>query len=128
MTSTRGQSNPDGEEEELQNHSQVEHARYKQLEKQVAEIVRDPRGQLKMEELSAAEKDKFLQLVHQMAEIRHAAERAAALTSAAASASHDGVADVASSTVFAVLTEGEAATNGVLDLALRRFRQNSRAQ
>ena len=58
-----------------------------------------------MEELSAAEKDKFLQLVHQMAEILDAAERAAALTSASAPASHDGVADVASSAVFALLTE-----------------------
>ena len=125
MTSTRNQSNPDGQEEEFQNLSQLEHARYKQLEKQVAEIMCDPQGELKMEELSAAEKDKFLQLVHQMAEIRHAAERAAALTSAAASASHDGVADVASAAVVAALTEGEAAANGVLDLALRRFRQNS---
>ena len=125
MTSTRNQSNPDGQEEELQNLSQLEHTRYKQLEKQVAEIVRDPKGELKME-LSAAEKDKFLQLVHQMAEISNAAaERAAALTSAAASASHDGVADVASAAVTAALTGGEAAANGVLDLALRRFRQNA---
>ena len=72
MTSTRNQSNPDGQEEELQNLSQLEHARYKQLEKQVAEIMYDPQGELKME-LSAAEKDKFLQLVHQMAEILDAA-------------------------------------------------------
>ena len=95
------------------------------MEEQIADIVRDPNGELKMEELSAAEKDKFLQLVHQMAEILDAAERAAALTSAAASASHDGVADVASAPVFAALTEGEAAANGVLDLALHRFGQNS---
>ena len=126
MTSTRNDSNPDGQEAELQNLSQLEHARYKQLEKQVAEIMYDAQGELKMEELSAAEKDKFLQLVHQMAEISNAAaERAAALTSSAASASHDGVADVASAALFAVLTEGEAAANGVMDLALRRFRPNA---
>ena len=76
-------------------------------------------------ELSAAEKVKFLQLLDQMAEMLDAGERAAALTSAAPSASHDGVADVASSAVFAVLTEGEIAANGVLDLAMHRFRQHS---
>ena len=125
MTSQSNQSNPNGEDEELQNLSQVDHARYKQLEQQVAEIVRDANGQLKMEELSAAEKVKFLQLLDQMAEMLDAGERAAALTSAAPSASHDGVADVASSAVFAVLTEGEIAANGVLDLAMHRFRQHS---
>ena len=56
MTSQRNQSNPNGEDEELQNLNQVDHARFKQLERQVAEIVRDPNGQLKMEELSATEK------------------------------------------------------------------------
>ena len=60
-----------------------------------------------------------------MVEMLDAGERAAALTSAAPSASHDGVADVASSAVFAVLTEGEIAANGVLDLAMHRFRQHS---
>ena len=49
MTSTRNDSNPDGQEAELQNLSQLEHARYKQLEKQVAEIVRDPKGELKLQ-------------------------------------------------------------------------------
>ena len=126
MTSTRNQSNRDGQEEEVQNLSQLEQTRYKQLKEQVAEIVRDPKGELKMEGLSAAEKDKFLQLVHQMAEIFDAAaERAAALTSSATSASHDNVADVAMAAVFAALTEGEVAANGVLDQALRRFRQNA---
>ena len=125
MTSQSNQSNPNGKDEELQNLSQVDHARYKQLEQQVAQIVRDPNGQLKMEELSAAEKVKFLQLLDQMAEMLDAGERAAALTSAAPSASHDGVADVASSAVFAVLTEGEISVNGVLDLAMHRFRQHS---
>ena len=125
MTSQSNHSNPNGEDEELQNLSQVDHARYKQLEQQVAQIVRDPNGQLKMEELSAAEKVKFLQLLDQMAEMLDAGERAAALTSAAPSASHDGVADVASLAVFAVLTEGEIAANGVLDLAMHRFRQHS---
>ena len=124
MTGQSNQSNPNGEDEELQNLSQVDHARYKQLEQQVAQIVRDPNGQLKME-LSAAEKVKFLQLLDQMAEMLDAGERAAALTSAAPSASHDGVADVASLAVFAVLTEGEIAANGVLDLAMHRFRQHS---
>ena len=55
--------------------------------------------------MTAAEEVKFFQLVDQMAEILEDIEMAAASTSASTPASHDGVADVASSAVFALLTE-----------------------
>ena len=101
----RNQSKPDDEDENLKDLSQGKHRRYKVLEKQVAEIVRDPNGELRIKELTAAEKVKFFQLVDQMAEILEDIEMTAASTSASTLASHDGVADVASSAVFAMLTE-----------------------
>ena len=122
------QSEPDDEGEKLKKLKDLspgEHVWYKELEKQVAEIMRDSKDELRIPELTPAERIKFYKLVDQMAEMLDAAEVAAASTSAAVPASHEGVASVAGSAAFAFLTRGAADGNAVLDQAMLRFRQGS---
>ena len=60
------QSEPDDEDEELKKLKDLspgEHAWYKELEKQVAEITRDSKGELRIPELTPAERIKFYKLV-----------------------------------------------------------------
>ena len=71
------------------------------MEKQVSEIMCDPNGEFRIEELTTAEIIKFFKLVDHMAEVLDAAEVAAASTSAAAPASHEDVASVVGSEAFA---------------------------
>ena len=87
--------------------------------------MRDSKGELRIPELTPAERIKFYKLVDQMAEVLDAAEVAAASTTAAVPASHEGVASVAVSAAFVFLTRGAAEGNAVLDQAMLRFRQGS---